>query len=208
MTELPTPSEVSTTNPQSGGDKNDIVTIARTKQVRVREAWVGWTQVLANILVPIALFVAVLNFYEQSKQGRRDAAARQIELFYSSDIARAQITLFAIWSDADLTVLRTPQKREFIDAFVERTIAASVTSRNEIVKSVAALASYFDRVEACIESQSCDEKELLRQLGGYARDFFCIYSVEIHRIREKSLVGDLGVGLESFAQRAGGCVSK
>lgn len=206
MTEKSSSLEGGENAPKSHMSEADIITIARTKQVRIREAWVGWTQVLANILVPIALIVAGLNLYEQSKQGRRDASARQIELFYSSELAQAQITLFAIWSDADLTVLRTPQKREVIDAFVERSIIASEVSRNEIVMSVAALASYFDRVEVCIVSQSCDESEILQQVGGYARDFFCIYSVEIKKLREKSLVGNLGVGLESFAQRAGGCI--
>ncbi|MEM6661651.1 MAG: hypothetical protein AAF666_05675 [Pseudomonadota bacterium] len=192
---------------QADTEADDIITIARTRRVRTREAWVGWTQVLANILVPIALIVAGLNLYAQSVQGRLDASARQIELFYSPNLARAQIMLFAIWSDADLTVLRSPQKREFIDALVERSIATSGVNRNEIVMSVAALASYFDRVEACIDLGSCDEDELVQQVGGYARDFFCIYSVEINKIRDKSLVSSLGDGLEKFSQRAGGCIS-
>lgn len=194
-------------NRQLDEEITDLVTIARTRRVRIREAWVGWTQVLANILVPIALIVAGLSLYEQSAKGRRDASARQIELFYSPDLARAQITLFAIWSDADLTVLRSPKKREFIDAFVERTVATSDVDRDEIITSVAALASYFDRVEACVASESCEEDDLLQQIGGYAQDFFCIYSVEIRKLRDRSLVGSLGHGLENFAKRAGGCLS-
>lgn len=196
-------------HPTQSIDDDDVgtstVTFIRTKRVQVREAFVDWTQVLANVLVPIGIFLAGYSFFQQSLENRQDASARQIELFYSVNLTNAQITLYDIWTETDLVVLRLPQKRNFIDAFVERAIDASDIDNREITAAIISLASYFDRVEACIASNSCDAKYILAQIGGYGQDFYCIYSNEIKKLREKSLVANLGKGLASFTERSGGC---
>ena len=103
---------------EPGTEDDEALLIKRTRRVRTREAWVGWTQVVANVLVPLALIVAVLNLVEQAREARRDASARQIELFYSEGVAKSQATLFAIWLDQNIEVLRAARRKSFIDEFV------------------------------------------------------------------------------------------
>lgn len=185
----------------------DPVIIKRLDRVQRREAWVGWTQVVANILVPLALAIAGLTLLQQTWQSQRDASVRQVELFYSEGLTQAQAHLFSLWTDTDLSVLRGPQTRDFIDAFVERTIATSDKDQNTILASIVALSAYFDRVESCIESGRCNEPEIVDQIGAYGRDFYCIYAGQIKRIRVQTLASKLGDGLQRFANRNDGCVA-
>lgn len=188
-------------------DERNALTIKRTKRVQTREQLVGWTTIAANLAVPITLGIAAFGLWNQSHQDRSDASARQIELFYSENLGRAQSVLLSLWDGADLAVLRSPQSRQFINLFVEKTIATSPIERKAVVSAIVNLSSYFDRVEACIEAKRCDETELLDQLGQYGRDFFCIYEGQIETIRQDSLLLSLGAGLKQFSIQAGGCES-
>jgi hypothetical protein len=186
-------------------DADSTIIIKRTQRVRRREAWVGWTQVLANIFVPATLLVAAWGFWADIQRQQRDAATRQVELFYSESLGNAQQVLFALWDDTDLSILANAQSRSFIDAFVTRTIEASDQTGREVSAAIVNLASYFDRVEDCIARSNCDEDEMLSQLGDYGRDFHCLYAGQIAMLRTDTLILSVGHGLERFADRAGGC---
>lgn len=189
----------------AGGPVGTISAVHITQKVQWREAWVDWTQVIANILVPLAIGIAAFGLYLDNIQGNRDAASRQMELFYSEGLSSAQLTLFKLWRGQDLTVLEGTVSRRFMDEFVRLKIDASEIDRDEIISAVVSLTSYFDRVEICIASGRCDEAELLDQIGSYGRDFFCVYTGQINALRNDRLVNYLGVGLQNFAKRAGGC---
>ena len=201
-------SQQSDTDTDTGPIEEDAITVKRTARVRFREACVGWTTVIANILVPVTIGFAGYSLLQDSWQEKSNAAQRQIELFYSGNMGEAQRILFALWDDVDLTVLRSPQSRSFIDAFVERAVAASDLDQGEVASAIVNLASYFDRVETCVASGQCDEDEILNQLGQYGRDFHCIYAGQIDALRQGSLILKLGEGLESFSGRMGGCGGK
>lgn len=188
-------------------DQEEVVIIKRTARVRRREAWVGWTQVMANFLVPITLGFAGWAILADNWRAQSTAAQRQIELFYTPGLGEAQRVLFTLWGDVDLTALSGPQSRAFIDAFVEKSIEASDIDRRDVTSAIVNLASYFDRVENCIDRNRCDETEIVSQLGQYGRDFYCIYSGQIADLRQGSLVVSLGQGAERFANRTGGCKS-
>ncbi len=186
-------------------EDSDAILIKRTRAARRRESWVGWTSVAANILGPIAILVAGLGLWEQTREAKRNAADQQINLLSSQGLANAQQVLFSLWNRQDLSVLEAPLSRQFIDAFVARTIAASNINPEEVTTAIVSLAAYFDRVERCIQRERCDADEVLDQVGHYGRDFHCLYSGQIEALRRERMLGDLGVRLTAFADRAGGC---
>jgi len=201
--EAPTRSIV--TDEATSPEGETTITIKRTARVQMREAWAGWTQVLANIAIPVTLAFAVWGLLQDLQRQRLDAASRQVELFYTENLGGAQAILFAIWNESDMSILSTPQSRSFIDAFVSRTIASSDHEAREVLAAIVNLASYFDRAELCIERGRCDEDEMLSQLGDYGRDFYCLYAGQIVDLRSDTLILSIGHGLERFAERAGGC---
>lgn len=182
-----------------------FVTIQKIAGVQRREAWVGWTQVVANVLVPLAIAITAFSLLLQSWEGRRDTAARQIEMFYSEGMATSQTILFSLWDRKDISVLRVPQNRKFVDSFVARSIEASEIDRGEINRALMVISAFFDRIESCVESRRCDEGEIMAHLGRYGRDFYCIYVGQIEELKDDSLVIGLGDGLAQFANRSGGC---
>lgn len=183
----------------------DSATERRAHHVRFREACLCWTQVAANILVPVTIGLAGFGLLQNTWQQRSDAAQQQIELFYSENLGKAQQTLLLLLNDTDLMVLNEARSRSFIDAFVERAIDASGVARPEIIAAIVNLASYFDRVEVCVATGRCDEQTVLTQLGPYGRDFHCLYAGQLSALRQESLILQLGEGLEQFAGRSGGC---
>lgn len=183
------------------------VVVKRISNEQSREFWVSWTTVVANILLPVSILIAGWGLWEQNRQDKLDAASDTINLFFSDGLVAAQTTLFSLWTQKDLTVLKTPQSRNFVDAFVERTIHTSNLDRAQITNAIVSVTSYFDRADACIASGRCDEQEVLNQIGLYGRDFHCTYSGQIGTLRDETLVLYLGKGLERLAQRAGGCGS-
>ena len=176
--------------------------------VQLREFLVGWTQVMANSLVPAALLLAALGFWADLRHRHQDAATRQVELFYDENLGHARSVLFSLWDGSDLSVLANAQSRRFIDAFVSRTIAASAQDPREISAAIVNLGSYFDRVDRCIERGLCDVEVVLTQLGDYGRDFYCLYAGQIATLRSNTLVLSVGEGLAHFADRAGGCAAE
>jgi hypothetical protein len=193
------------TPPLSDNVPDQAFTFKRTTGVQRREFWVGWTQVIANILVPATLCLAAMGFWVDLHRQQRDAATRQVELFYTENLGHAQRVLFSLWDSSDLSVLASAQSRGFIDAFVARTIAAGEQDPREVSAAIVNLASYFDRIEGCIARGQCDEEEVLTQLGDYGRDFHCLYAGQIASLRDHTLILSIGHGLAQFADRAGGC---
>lgn len=189
----------------AGAEEADALLIKRTRAARRRENWVGWTSVGANILGPIAILIAGLGLWEQTREAKRNAAADQVNLLNSQGLANAQKTLFSLWTRQDLSVLEAPLTRQFIDAFVARTIVATDINPDEVTTAIVSLAAYFDRVEGCIQTARCDAGEVLDQVGHYGRDFHCLYSGQIAVLRQERMLGDLGMRLAEFAERAGGC---
>ncbi|MEM1155356.1 MAG: hypothetical protein AAGI44_14555 [Pseudomonadota bacterium] len=183
------------------------ITIRRTDGVRRREAFVGWSQVVANIVVPITLVLAVWGFQLDVDRQRVSASDRQVELFHSSSISDARLILFELWSDVDVWVLSEPQTREFIDHFVFTVIEADPDIQRDVNAAIISIASFFDGVETCIQRERCDDEELLAQIGRYGRDFFCLYEGQLVMARDESLLFGVGEGLGQFAERAGGCAS-
>ena len=181
------------------------VLVKRSERVQRRESWVGWCSVWANLLVPITILIAAVGFWEQIEQGKREAAARQIDQFYSEGMIEAQTKLFSLWAQQDLDVLRTAQSRTFVDAYVDRTISASDLSQNDVMISILSITSYFDRVEACISDGRCAESDVLTEIGQYGRDFYCIYSGQIESYQRDLVSAKLGDGLAVFAARHRGC---
>jgi hypothetical protein len=183
----------------------NLVTFRRTEKVQRREKLRDWTQIFANILVPIAIAVAAGGLYLDNLQRGRDTASRQIELLYSEGLSASQVTLFNLWRGQDMSVLENAVSRTFVDQFVSRKIDASDIDKNEIISAIVSLTSYFDRVEICVSSGRCDEAEIVTQIGTYGRDFHCFYAGQINALRNQSLINYLGEGLRDFAERSGGC---
>lgn len=190
------------------GIEDPIVTIRRTRNIRRRKALVDWTQISANILVPLAIIVAATGLYFDRVQSNRDASSRHIELFYSESLTFAQLTLFKLWQGQDLSILRNALSRKFVNQFVSRRIEASGIERDAVNSSIISITSYFDSAEVCIASGRCDESELLNHVGAYGRDFFCFYAGQIQELQNVNLINYLGDGLQEFAGRAGGCHAK
>lgn len=181
------------------------VVVKRTPSVQSREFWVGWTTVAANILLPVSILIAGWGLWEQNRQAKLDAASDTVNLFFDGGLVAAQATLFSLWTQKDLTVLKSPQSRSFVDAFVERTIRASDLDQAQITNAIVSITSYFDLAEACVASGRCDEQAVMNQIGRYGRDFHCIYAGQIGKLRDQTLVLYLGEGLERFSLRSGGC---
>lgn len=181
------------------------VVVKRTTNVQLREFWVGWTTVAANILLPVSILIAGWGLWEQNRQAKLDAASDTISMFFDDGLVAAQTTLFSLWTQKDLSVLKSPQSRSFVDALVERTIRSSDLDQAQITNAIVSITSYFDRAEACVASRRCDEEEVLNQIGRYGRDFHCVYAGQIEKLRDETLVLYLGEGLERLVQRSGGC---
>lgn len=181
------------------------VTIRRTARVRRREAIVGWSQVVANVVVPVTLCLAVWGFLQDIQRQKTDAADRQIALFYNESISSARLVLFELWSDVDVSVLNAPRSRDFIDRFVGTVIDAQPETAREVSAAIVSIATYFDRVETCIQRRRCDQEEILAQIGPYGRDFYCLYTGQLVSAREDNLLLSVGQGLRQFADRLGGC---
>jgi hypothetical protein len=185
---------------------SETITVTRTVNVQRREAWMGWTQVVANLVIVIGLGTTAIAFALQSRAEQRNAASRQIETFYSRDLATAQVTLFQLWADEDLSVFRDfPLPRSSVDTLVEKVISTNEQARSDILSSILVLTSYFDRVQSCVELERCDGTEVDTQLGSYARNFHCTYSGEIAKLSHRLLFASLGIGLRAFSDRMGGC---
>ncbi|MEM1273904.1 MAG: hypothetical protein AAGF88_08805 [Pseudomonadota bacterium] len=192
-------------DPQPHEAEPEVITIRRTARVRRREAIVGWTQAVANVVVPITLGLAVWGFLQDLQRQKTNAADRQIELFYNEAISDARLVLFELWSDVDVSILNAPRARSFVDQFVDTVIDAQPENARDISAAIVSIASYFDQVETCIQRQRCDEAELVAQIGPYGRDFYCLYAGQLVLAREDSLLLSVGQGLMQFADRAGGC---
>lgn len=187
--------------------ESEVVTIRRTDRVRRREAIVGWTQVAANVVVPVTIALAAWGLFQDQQRQRVNAADRQVELFYNESISDARVVLFDLWSGVDMRVLGEPRSRSFVDRFVEAVIESQPEQERSVRAAIVSIATYFDRVEACIERDRCDQGEILIQIGPYGRDFYCLYAGQLQSAREESLLLAVGQGLERFTERAGGCES-
>ena len=177
-----------------------------TQQNQRRRVWLERTQILANVIVPAAFLITALAFVDQTKQSRRDTTARQIDTFYSEGLSLAQTRLFSVWADKDLSALRdTGLSRKAIDALVEKTIQTSNVERNEISAAIVSLTQFFDRAESCIQVGKCDQQDMMDEIGGYGKDFYCTYVRQVAYISERMLLNDLGDGLRAFAKRSGTC---
>ena len=189
-------------------DETDAVTIKRTQRVRRRESIVGWSTVFANILVPMSICIAAWSVLEANWREQRDAAQRQIALFYSPGLSEARQSVFDFWNGVDLSVFEVARSRSFIDAFVERTLQASDERKPQVTSAIVSLALYFDQVEICISSGRCEEEDLILQIGQFGRDFYCLFAGAIESQRQERLMVSFGTGLEAFADRAGGCTGE
>lgn len=167
--------------------------------------WVQITQIFANIAVPLTIVVGIAGLLMQSWTSKAESSRDQVAGFYGAEMMDARATLIGLWIDRDLSSFSRIMSRKAIDALVDRVVATSEIPHAEIDRSVIEIALYFDRVEACIETESCAPEDLISQIGNYARDFQCTYVGRIQRIRARSLTPTLGVGTANFAQRAGGC---
>lgn len=173
---------------------------------RNRLAWLERTQILANLIVPLAFLITAVAYFEQTRENHRDATERQIELFHNEGLALAQSRLFSLWVDKNLSSLRDQRlPRKTIDSLVERTIRTSEISRADISAAIVSLALFFDRAEACMQSGRCDEDYMTNEIGRYGHDFYCTYLGEISRISNASLLSGMGSGLKLFAERTGSC---
>lgn len=186
-------------------DEPDAITIKRTQRVRRREAIVGWSTVFANILVAASVFIAAWSILDANRREQRDAAHRQISLFYAPSLGEARQVVFDFWNDVDLNVLEIARSRSFIDAFVERSVLASGDKKQEVTSAIVSLGLYFDQVEICISSGRCEKEDLILKIGQFGRDFHCLFSGTIETLRREKLMPSFGAGLQSFAHRAGGC---
>jgi hypothetical protein len=183
------------------------IAVERLSDVQIRETWVGWTQVAANILVPITLLVAVASLFIQTWQTKIDNSNLKIESFYGEGLVAAQTTLFSLWLDEDMSPLDEPQTRHYIDALVDITIERSTVPKRDTVAALVSITTYFDRVEACLVANRCDEKTILNQIGQYGRDFYCLYQGQVDILRNQTRASaQFGSGLAAFAARNGGCM--
>lgn len=191
-------------------DDADAVELAeqssyRLQAMRRRHALVDWSQLFANLLVIVAIGLAVATYSWEKGLEKRERSADRVALLYSEQLSEARATLFRLWLGQDLAPLGGGLPREVIDALVEKTIAASGIEEAKIADAIVSLANYLDGLEACIAANRCDAEEIEGSLGGYARNFHCLYKSEIVRLRDQLVLPSLGRQLAVMVERTGGC---
>lgn len=176
-------------------------------QVAIREVWLPASSVAANLLVAAALMVAVLSYCQQQRQTAVEASLSYVERFSDGAILTARNALFDSWKSYDFSMVSNGLSREEAEALVSRVVAAEKKVGNDLLTPISEIVTFIDGAQICIDQSICDRDVLHRQMGEYARTFYCLYRSVVEAQRRRAHMMGFGTGVEQFANNAGGCTA-
>lgn len=186
-------------------EEANVLSWLRRHKANIRDIWSPISTIVANILVAAALMVAVLTYCQQQRQTEVEASLSYVERFSDGAILAARNALFDSWKGYDFTTLSSGLSSEAAEALVTRVMAVEQAGGNDLLTPITEIATFIDGAQICIEQSICNSDVINRQMGDYARTFYCLYRSVIDGQRRRGQMSGYGTGLERIAALAGGC---
>jgi hypothetical protein len=168
----------------------------------------GWAWV-ERITWIIVIFGIPLFFVEQYLQIQREKVSATLEFmkkYQDAHLVSQRFILLEPWTQYDLQTLRlaNPSTRA-MDDLVIALINKSAGSSRDMREAIFNIVDFYDTLELCIRAGRCDRKLAIAYFQGYAKQFFCLYSPYIQRLKNQQSMPEYGSRLERFAVAGGDC---
>jgi len=157
--------------------------------------------------VLVALVFGSYQYIQRVNQEKKRQSLVFVQSFQNEFMANSRRIILEPWLEYDLERLEnTLVDKSTIDEIVVKLVDTYAESPDaDLRPHIIFITEYFDGVDSCIESSICDSGVIERQLGDFARDFYCLYLPALQRIKERSRLRSLGDGLREIAVRQGIC---
>jgi len=178
----------------------------KKRQKPIEGLWLPLSAIFANAIIAVTLVLGFASYYQAKGLGQVEASLGYVDTFNGGEVLQARNLIYRSWLPYDFSTSNTALSRGVIDALLERIVADVSTSEGVDHRlAVAVIVAFFDSVQACVSEGACSDTVLRSQVGEYGRDFYCLYKPIIERERARGKLVSFGSGLETVADKAGGC---
>lgn len=178
----------------------------RSHQSSIESFWSPLSTVVANTTIIATLIIALASYFQAQHLGRTEASLNYMNAFRSGQVQEAQNLIYQTWLPYDFSGATHGLSPKAVEALIERVIPNETTAEGiEYRLAIASIVSFFDSAMACAEQGVCDRGTLYSQIGGYGRDFFCLYRSVIADERSRGRMTSFGDGLTALSADIGGC---
>jgi hypothetical protein len=179
----------------------------RRDRAPLRDSFQAWSTIVANTAVAVTLGVALVTYLNEIKTQGRAAALSYVENFNDEPLLGARNRLYALWSNIELpsVSMESIKPKLLYELFARQLDAEPPADALAIRTSVINIADYLDGANTCLEEGVCDERIIREQLGGYARNFYCLYEELIEAEAQRLNNLQFGSGARALATTMAGC---
>lgn len=155
---------------------------------------------LADITISVSLVVALMSYFSQIEQSRKDASFEILSRINAGELLSAQRHISAEILRSDIRQFAGIEvPRSTMAAFIDE-LAQTSEDQNLFDQDVFALVSHFDDTQTCIETGTCDPEIIQAHMGETVERYACLLLPYVFERRKDYLLDGLG---EKMAQLAG-----
>jgi hypothetical protein len=158
----------------------------------------AWFAIIANATIIFALVIAWWTYRAQIEQAKRDTSFDLVAEFHTGELLLAQRRLALEMTRTDIEVLRdVTVPRHAIEAIIRELVSTS-SDPLEVRQEIVSIVGFFDLVQICVSSETCDATVAQAHLGETAGRYACLLLPYTDSIRDANLLDGLGDELRTF----------
>jgi len=171
----------------------------------LRDDFHKWAQTVANVTVVFTLILGLTSIWYQWHQAKRVRSFEMVARLNDGILFQAQSNFLREIIQLPLGDFKDEViDRDFMRVLFERLVETS-DDPDQLAQDTIALVGYFDDVQICIESGSCNEAVMRLGLADRAVRFACLTMPYVKSIREQYLLDGLGDGLVVLSRYEQAC---
>ncbi len=157
-------------------------------------------EMTSHLTVICTLIAGIASFWYQIAQDKRDAAFELISRLNDSPMLEVQQRVQREVIELPLAELQGQTvDRDLMLTLFEQLVATSQQPVS-LVQDLVTLAGYYDEVQICVDTGTCDGVVVQARITDRAGRFACLAMPFIHSIRDRYLLEGLGDGLSRMVK--------
>lgn len=162
-------------------------------------------EIVAHVAVLVTVVLGWLSYNAQVQQSKRNASFEVLSRLSSDELMQVQRRISTELARTDLGKFKgVAVPRETMAYFVE-SMASTSENRLAFDQDVFALVGYFDDVQICVSTGTCDPEVLDAHVGEAAGRYACLLLPYVRKVRENYLFEGLGDGMAKLANYESRC---
>lgn len=162
-------------------------------------------EVFAHVTVIVSLGLGWITYLENAKQAKRDVSFGVISRLSDSELVGVQRRLSVELARAELSKFSGVAVPRSTMAHFVSSLASTSDNAATFDQDIFALISYFDDVQICVSTETCDADVMQAHVGEVAGRYACLLLPYVNSVRERYLLNDLGDGMAEFTNYSQRC---